>query len=245
MGEAGGDPGPTVDDWRVTMRWSELLFAHWPVDASALRPLVHEGVEIETFDGKAWLGVIPFVMSRVRLRGLPPLPGVRRFAELNVRTYVRRRGERGVWFFSLDASAWAAVVAARSWYRLNYRWARMRVVADAESGEVGYASRRRDGSAAFDAVYGPTGEPARAEPGTLGHFLTERRLLFTRGRGGRLFRAPVRHAPWRLRPAEASIALNTMASPLGIDLAGPAADLRYADPVDTVAGAPALLGEGG
>ena len=112
--------------WVMAMRWHDLLFAHWPIPAERLRALVPPQLELDTFAGSAWLGIVPFRMSRVRLRGLPPLPGAAAFPELNVRTYVRHRGERpGVWFFSLDADQPLAVEGARRLFHLNYQWAEM------------------------------------------------------------------------------------------------------------------------
>src|SRR5881394_3715955 len=124
------------------MRWHDLLFAHWPVEAARLREFVPPGLAIETFDGAAWLGVVPFRMSHVRARCLPPVPGLSAFPELNVRTYVRAEGDGcpGVWFFSLDAASRAAVRAARAVFGLAYMDARMSCRREGES--VAYESRR-------------------------------------------------------------------------------------------------------
>ena len=119
--------------WVMKQRWEDLLFAHWPCDMSQLRAQVPAALEIDTFDGQAWIGIVPFRMSGVRLRWVPPLPGTSAFPELNVRTYVRAGARRGVWFFSLDASSPAAVKAARWWFHLPYFHADMRVVADGDS----------------------------------------------------------------------------------------------------------------
>jgi hypothetical protein len=225
------------------MRWSQLLFAHWPLDPDRLQPLVHPDVRIDTHDNAAWLGVIPFRMTRIRLRGLPPIPGADRFPELNVRTYVRYKNQPAVWFFSLDAASLPAVAAARGWYRLNYRWARMRVTiepaADNQPGPtVHYRSRRRRGDAALDATYRPIGDPIDKAADPLATFLTERYQLLTTGRRGRLLRARVHHAPWTLHPAEADLRVNTMADPLGLRLAEIPPHLMYAAPVHVYAAPP-------
>jgi hypothetical protein len=93
--------------WLVRMRWLDLLFAHWPFDPGVLRPLVPADPDfaIETYDGRGWLGVVPFVMADVAPRGIPAIPRLSRFPELNVRTYVTYRGEPGVWFLSLEAAS--------------------------------------------------------------------------------------------------------------------------------------------
>ena len=121
-------------------RWHELLFAHWPVPAEPLRARLPAGLELDTFEGEAWLGVVPFRMSAVRLRGAPALPGVSAFPELNLRTYVRRGEQRGVWFFSLDAASALAVRAARLWFHLPYFEARM--TCDGRADGVHYRSER-------------------------------------------------------------------------------------------------------
>ena len=102
----------------MRMRWTDLLFAHWPFDPAVLRPLVPAALELDTFDGVAWLGIVPFRMEDVAPRGLPAIPGVSVFPELNVRTYVRHEDLRGVWFLSLDADSWPTVVGARRWFHL-------------------------------------------------------------------------------------------------------------------------------
>src|SRR5882757_5465385 len=104
--------------WIMAQVWHNLLFAHWTVPVATLRPLVPQQLEIDTFREKAWLGVVPFRMSGVRLRGTPAVPGLSCFPELNVRTYVIRDGMPGVWFFSLDAANLLVVWAARAMFHL-------------------------------------------------------------------------------------------------------------------------------
>src|ERR1700687_6083754 len=106
--------------WVMAGTWRDLLFAHWPVATTSLRPLVPARLRIDTFDGQAWLAVVPFRMSGVRLRGTPAMPWLSAFPELNVRTYVRCGAKPGVWFFSLDAGNPLAVGIARAWFHLPY-----------------------------------------------------------------------------------------------------------------------------
>ena len=117
-------PLPT-GPWIMSQSWHDLLFAHWPIDASHLRPLIPAALEIDKFQGEAWIGVVPFRMSGVRLRATPALPTLSAFPELNVRTYVTHGGKPGVWFFSLDAANAIAVSVARAWFHLPYFNARM------------------------------------------------------------------------------------------------------------------------
>jgi uncharacterized protein YqjF (DUF2071 family) len=124
----------------MAMRWHDVLFAHWPVRPDILRPLIPRSLELDTFDSWAWIGVVPFHMSGVRLRYLPECGCSMAFPELNVRTYVKSAGRNGVWFFSLDAMNRLAVRLARSWYGLPYYHARMDVQSDGE--HIRYQSTR-------------------------------------------------------------------------------------------------------
>jgi uncharacterized protein len=192
--------------WTNAQSWIDLCFLHWRVEETALRALVPDSVELETHDGSVWLGVTPFLLRNFRLRGLPPVPGISTFPEVNVRTYVTRDGKPGIWFFSLDAASRLAVEAAKKLYKLPYHHAQMRY----ERGEelVQYESARP--GAAFSARYRGDGELFQPAVGTLEHFLTDRYCLYTED-GGRLYRAEIQHAPWDLQRGEARIDLNTMA----------------------------------
>lgn len=219
--------------WALAMQWLDLLFMHWPVPAAALRPHVPPALTLDRFDGAAWLGVVPFRMAGIRPHGLPAVPGLSAFPELNVRTYVVHDGKPGVWFFSLDAAQRLAVRLARWTYHLPYFDAAMRV--DARGDAVHYASRRTHRGSppvAFHARYRPTG-PA-AEPDDLGAFLTERYALYA-GDGRRLWRGDVHHRRWPLQPAEAEVPTNTMTHALGIDLPDRPPLLHFARRLDVVA----------
>jgi uncharacterized protein len=202
--------------WVMAQTWEDLLFAHWPVPASALRPLVPEPLPIDTFEGSAWLAVTPFEITGLRLRGTPPAPWVSRFPELNVRTYTSFGGKPGIWFFSLDAARAAAVAAARRLYRLPYHHADMTIARP--DGRVVYRSLRITGPPAMlEAEYGPTGAARPPAAGTLEHWLTERYCLYTLDGRRRVMRAEIHHPPWPLQPATAAVAANTMA-PAGVEL---------------------------
>src|SRR4051812_24908805 len=100
--------------WIGRQSWHDLLFAHWPVPAHLLQPMVPAEVRVEQFAGPSWVGLLPFHMSDVMLRGLPGVPGVSAFPEMNLRLYVEYRGRSGIWFISLDAGNPLAVWAART-----------------------------------------------------------------------------------------------------------------------------------
>ncbi len=208
--------------------WCDLLFAHWSLAVYRLRPLVPASLELDTFGGQAWVAVAPFTVRHLRLRGLPEIPGLNAFPELNVRTYVTVGGKPGIYFFSLDAANAAAVLGARLSYLLPYFPARMSSVKN--DNWIDYESERMGGRGAgsrFAGRYRGTGEIFEPGPGSLEHFLVERYCLYSSDRAGRLYRGDIHHDPWRLQLAEAAIEANSMAGPVGLDLAEPPATLHF------------------
>jgi len=200
----------------MTQTWSDLLFAHWPIEVAQLRPLVPNLLPIDLYEGSAWVSITPFRVTQIRGRFLPPIPPFASFHELNVRTYVKIENKPGVFFFSLDASSLAAVMGARALYRLPYYHARTFV--DLGEKETHYSSVRLAGAEAdFEVLYAPTSEIRTSQKGTLEHWLTERYCLYTES-GGALFRAEIHHLPWPLQDAKAEIRVNTMAEAAGIEL---------------------------
>jgi uncharacterized protein YqjF (DUF2071 family) len=244
--------------WALSMQWHDLLFMHWPVPAEGLRPAIPPSLEIDTFEGCAWVGIVPFVMRGVRPRYLPAVPGLSHFPELNVRTYVyargagsREAGKPGVWFFSLDAHQSVAVRLARLAFRLPYFDARMAAATDAQ-GTVRYVGRRTHAGAPpadFRARYRPTGPP-RAEPDDLTCFLTERYCLYAArapsggnatGAEAVVYRGEIHHRPWPLQPAEAQVETNTLTGALPFDLPERAPHLRFARRLDVLAWLPSRV----
>jgi uncharacterized protein len=191
--------------WLMGQTWQQLLFAHWRVPYDVLRPHVPNRLTLEQFDGSAWIGITPFRVAGLRLRGLPPVPPLSSFYELNCRTYVRYADRPGIWFFSLDASSALAAAAARVSYRLPYRRASINVRDHRFAATVsnGRFSARYDGIGAADA----------AAPGTLEHFLVERYCLYA-GEGD--LRADIHHRPWLLQEADALVELEGLA-PVQLD----------------------------
>jgi uncharacterized protein len=221
--------------WIMAQTWRELLFAHWPVSPDMLQGRIPHGLQLDTFDGQAWIGVVPFRMTNIHLHGLPPVPFTSEFLELNVRTYVTDGKRPGVWFFSLDAEHRLAVATARRWFHLPYFHAKM---AERINGDrIAYESERihRGAPAAhFSASYRPVSEVYHASPGTLEHWLTARYCLYTTDRRGRLQIGEIHHEPWPLQRAEAEIARNTMAASHGLVLPETAPILHYAHKLDVV-----------
>lgn len=240
--------------WVMFQRWHDLLFAHWALEPEQVRPLVPPELELDLFDGRAWVGIIPFWMSNVRLRGLPPLPGSGTFAEMNLRTYVRlpleQKGQSkehlvpgrsatdeiskpGVYFFSLDAASLQAVFAARLSFGLPYFWSRMSVKRlGGDQIEYGSARRQRPRPAEVKVNYAPDGAVIEKKS-ELEVFLTERYCLYV-VRRGQVHRAQIHHLPWSLQPAEAEFRENTLASAHGFRFLEPPQTLHFAKRLDVM-----------
>ncbi len=214
--------------WLLAQTWEDVLFAHWRVPVGAVRALVPPALEIDTFDGRAWVGVIPFRLTGFRLRGLVAAPRLSSFPELNVRTYVTADGRPGIFFISLDAASGWAVAGARRLYKLPYYRARMSMT---KKRWLEFSSERTGEPRRFRARYRPAGSPLRPERGTIEHFLAERYRLYTSD-GSRLLCGDAHHVPWSIQPAEAEIEENTMA-PAPIELAGEPV-LHYAERQDAL-----------
>jgi uncharacterized protein YqjF (DUF2071 family) len=212
--------------WIMLQRWRDLLFAHWSLPPENVRPVVPRELELDLWDGKAWIAVTPFWMSGVRPRGSLPPPLLHTFPELNVRTYVKYKGTPGVYFFSLDAASRLGVWGARTFYHLPYYFASMQIGKEGQA--FRYRSTRREGPwpAQFEGRYWPISPPRRWEKGGLEYFLTERYCLYTIYRE-RVLRAYIHHLPWPLQNADAEIERNTVALADGIQLPAEKPLLHY------------------
>jgi len=217
----------------MQMRWRELLFAHWIVDPSVVRPLIPARLQLDLFENRCYVGAVPFLMERVTPRLVPPLPGLHAFPELNLRTYVTLGGKPGVWFFSLDAGQKLAVRVARRLFHLPYFDARFEI--SQAGSQVNYSSVRTHRAAAtakFNATYEPVGPVYRSAAGTLDAWLTERYCLYSADALNGIYRGEIDHQPWPLQMAEAKIHANTLADWLGIELNNPPATLHFAQLLD-------------
>lgn len=219
--------------WIMRQSWRNLLFAHWAVPADALRELVPTSLEIDTFDGYGWIGVVPFSMNDVCPRYVPLPPWISNFLELNVRTYVRKNGIPGVYFFSLDCSNPLAVYAARQFFHLPYFDAVMSL--QHIDSDVMYKSVRQKTGETFEAIYCAEGAQIESSKDSIEHFLTERYCLYTANPGGKLFRGVIHHLPWPLQKANAEIRKNTMVpSPLRKICDSTPQLLHFSKNIDTV-----------
>jgi uncharacterized protein YqjF (DUF2071 family) len=222
--------------WLMTQTWHNLLFAHWTIDPALLRRKVPDVFPLDLFEGRAWVGVVPFHMRHVAPRGVPSLPWVPEFPELNVRTHVRVGDKPGICFFSLDAGSALAVAAARALLTLPYYTAEMTV--ELSGKRVRYRSVRTDDSGAcFEATYEPTGDVIRPLAGTLEYFLTERYCLYNLGHCGRPYRLDIHHPPWPLQCAHAAVVANTMLDVHGLRTVDSVPLLYFAKRQDMVVGA--------
>lgn len=200
--------------------WRHLLFLHWEVDPAIIGPSLPEGLVPDLFEGRAYLGVVPFFMQGVRPRGLPSVPGISNFLELNVRTYVHdATGQPGVWFYSLDASNPLACAIARRRFHLAYHEAEMHAT---RTEWIDYHCRRRTEHESARFRYRGRGPEHQADPGSLEFFLVERYLLYAYDRrSDRLLRGRVHHSPYQIRDAEVEqwstlpVTWNGLASPAG------------------------------
>jgi uncharacterized protein YqjF (DUF2071 family) len=213
--------------------WGKLLFMHWRIREELLRPLIPERLQIDTFDGSAWIAITPFTMWDIRAFPpyLPPVPGLNSMHELNVRTYVHLDGVPGVWFFSLDANGSVAVITARTFFHLPYFNAEMNLE---ESGKtIVYSSSRteRDAPAAeFDATWKIGETLPYSHPGSLEFFLTERYCLYAAHKQ-KLYRCRIFHQPWPLQKAELSTLSSTMIESHGLPTPEDAPLLHYAEEI--------------
>lgn len=212
--------------------WGKLLFMHWRIEERELRRLIPAQLEIDTFDGTAWIGIIPFTMWDIR--ALPPympaVPGLSSAHELNVRTYVHYDNVPGVWFFSLDCNSPAAVMAARAFYHLPYYNAAIDL--EQQGDTIDYSLSRIDGPpAGFNGSWNVGETKPFSHPDSLDFFLTERYCLYSEKEGD-LYRARIFHQPWPLQSATMNSLRSTMIESLGIKSFKGEPVLRYAEAID-------------
>ncbi len=208
----------------MRQNWRDLLFLHWPVPPESLRPLIPPQLELDLFEGTAFVGLVPFTMTGVRPVGFPPVMGLSSFHETNVRTYVHYQGrDPGVWFFSLDAANSIAVTLARRLFHLPYHYARMFLDREPAEPDDGLATTVYAGvrhwPAPLPASYAvratPTGSIQPALPATLEYFLVERYILYAVD-DFRLYHGYVHHTPYPIQPARVDALDETLLAANGI-----------------------------
>lgn len=198
------------DAWLMRQTWEHLLFVHWRVPVSFLESIVPFPLKLDLFQNEAWVGLVPFEASHIRLRGLPKVPYFSRMMEFNIRTYVTYKGEKGVYFFSLDANQLAGVLLSRNVLHLPYFNA---AIKKKEINGVRhlYLTRKQKGAAPAECEirYNPVGEVFHSEIGSIEHWLTERYCLFNPC-NGHLYRGKLQHESWALQEARCEIVQDTL-----------------------------------
>lgn len=222
--------------------WLHLTFLHWRFDPPLVQRLLPPDLIVDTFDGSAWVGLVPFEIRKLRPPAMPSVRWISNFPETNVRTYaIGPDGSRGVWFFSLDAARLLAVIGARASYRLPYFWASMQL--DNSNGAIRYGSRRNwpRSSAQFTKIAIEPGPVFRPEElSELDHFLTARFRLFTTF-GSKLAFAPIEHKPWLLQRASVLDIRQTLLQAAGLQQPSGDPLAHYSASIHVRVGAPQLL----
>lgn len=224
----------------IIMRWTHLAFLHWRVPAELVQASLPTGLEVDTFDNSAWIGLVPFAMPIIRPRYWPPgitLPRVTEFRECNVRTYATLNGTKGVWFYSLDAGSPLACWAARTFWQLPYYRAKIRVMRADDT--ISYTVQRRHktyrgGGPMMRARWTIGDRLPPSKPGSLEHFLTERYWLFAQRRNGRLERGRVSHPQWPLRSATLLDLEDELVASAGFGALDHMPIVHAADPIDVL-----------
>ncbi len=219
MRDIGHRPWPLPSkNWIMRQRWRNLLFSHWPIPLETLRRHIPSELEIDTYQGRAYLGVIVFMIEGIHLRGLSSLSLTPVFSEVNLRTYVHYQGKPGVFFLSLDVGDWASYTIAKRWYRLPYKKA---LISFQKEGQSFACQSVRKGTIdppiSFGVKYAPASEVYVPKEGTLDHWLTERYCLFSTNNGSNIYCGEIHHRPWPLQKAKADISKNTLFTPFRME----------------------------
>lgn len=222
---------PPQTPWLFAQTWHDTLFAHYPVEQELVRRLLPPPLTLETYEGQGWISVVAFGVKHFRPRGLPPVPGISAFPEVNLRTYCSFGGKPGIYIFTLDVKSPLTVIGARLLFYLAYYRARMSL--RREGSRIAFSSERlrRDFPGTFIADYTPIGDVSPPQPGTLAYWLAQRFCVYSLDRRQRVYRSEVDHAPWPLQAVEAVIRENTLGTSLGLPLPD-AALMQYAVRVD-------------
>lgn len=231
---ASGRPDKLPCTWVMYQEWRHLLFMSWPVPLDEMRKHVPADLSIDTFNGTAWLSMLPMHMEDLHFRWLPPIPGTSDFPEINLRTYVTVNGQPAVYFFSLDSSSRLGALVARFFFHTPYVYAKMTL----DEGEWFHLTSRRKKSrhanaAELDIRYRPVGEPKQPAADSLAHFLVERYTAIAETKPGVIYSGPVDHAPWQLTDAEVDVRANTVPQAVGFDVAGSKPEIHFSWGTDT------------
>jgi len=211
---------------RITLH--DVLFMHWPVHACHLRPLLPQGIELDTFDGLAWIGIVSFRMSGIAGRWFPPLPWISGCPGVAVRTCVTVNGRPGIWYFSLDGANRIALFLARRMLAFPCQESKINMQDDGAWRRLRCQRIAKGNTAAeLDVEYRAFGTASIQPPGTIAHWLTKRNRMFACNRNGTILQRDLEHAPWSMQSAQAIIHTNTIVQPLGLALPDQCPQLFY------------------
>lgn len=215
--------------WIMFQKWRYLLFMSWPIPLEELRKHVPPSIEIDTFDGTAWISMLPMKMEGLHLRLFPPVLTTSTFAEINFRTYVTVNGQRAVYFLSIDAGTCIGAFVARQFFKMPYLYAKSSIRRDGSTFRL--ASHRRESrfakAASFAASYTPIGDPAPPPKDSLTHFLVSRYAEVAMTVPGKIFTGQIDHAPWQVTGVEAHVEVNTIPEALGLDFSGVTPEFHF------------------
>ena len=229
-------PWPLPDRrWLLRQTWLNLAFLHWEIDYQDLRKRIPSALDIDLYEGKAWIAIVPFDMHGVTLRHCPTFDPISNFPEINVRTYVTCNGRPGVWFFSLDVPSKLAVWAARTFFNLPYRHGYVKIQDEGDAFQ--YSSEVSDDR--FQARYQPHHHEKFGKR-SFEIWATERYCLYCQGSKGQLYRTEVHHRQWPLQAASVDILDNTLLSDFEIGEMHPS--VLYSESIDVVAYWPERIG---
>lgn len=217
--------------WIWHQSWLDLAFIHYRVDADQIRRMLPRDLQVQEFEGTAWVGLVPFRMAGVARRPFPGLPYLSSFPELNLRTYVVANEKPGVWFFSLDAASWPTVIGGRLFYGVPYHHAR--ITMESRAGWFEYACGRRGGAARFHARYRPFGAPYYPKSGSFENWAAERYCLYSSAGGG-IARTEVHHRPWPMQGTEVEIDYSNIMEFAGIAPLEPKPRCHFSTGVDVL-----------
>jgi hypothetical protein len=221
----------TSKTWIMKQKWNHVLFLHWPISPVHLRPLVPGALQIDTYDGKAWLGMIIFEMGGIYPRRFPGLSLTLPFSEINVRTYVTYKGEPGIYFLSIDVNNWASLQIAKRWYHLPYHPAKVSIRKSGKS--LSFEGIRKKEPLKVKGSYTPRRDVYMSRADQLDYWFTERYRLFSTDALSNLYTAAIDHPPWPLQQADVSFEKNTLFSPFPFKLAEDTPIAHYSHGVQT------------
>jgi uncharacterized protein len=223
---------PPKMPWVLAQTWHDALFVHFAISVTVLRHALPASLPLDTYEGRAWISIVAFGVKHFRPRGLPPLPKLSAFPEINLRTYVTLDNKPGIYVFSFDTNNLLGVLGARVLYHLRYFYAHVSLERIAEC--VHFHSQRKGSFAAFDARYCPDGPIHYSERGSLDYWLTERYCIYTIDQRQRTYRVEAHHAQWSLQNVKYAISTNTLATMARVTWPEMPARLHYSQRQDVV-----------